>query len=76
MVEKRGGTKYIYKRNGDHGTQRFLAKPRYATFLNFALKIAHFYCQTLSWEGWVASLRRRRTVRYFLSFAMLHAIVS
>ena len=30
----------------------------------------------MSWEGWVASLRRRRTVRYFIYFAMLHASCS
>ena len=41
-----------------------------------ALKIALFYSQTMSWEGWVASLRRRRTVRYFFPFAMLHVSFS
>ena len=30
-------------RNGGHGTQRFVAKPRYATFQKIVLKIAHFY---------------------------------
>ena len=64
------------KRNGGHGTQKFLAKPQYATFQKIALKIAHFYCRTMSWEAWVASLRRRRTVRYFFSFAMLRASFS
>ena len=54
--------------------RKFLAKPRYATFPKSTLKIAHFYSQTMSGE--VAILRRRRTVRYFFSFAMMHASFS
>ena len=37
----------------------------------FALKIALFYSQTMSWEGCDVSLRRRRTVRYFYSFRQI-----
>ena len=44
---------------------KFLAKPRYAIFQKNALKIAHYYSQTMSKGRVVVSLRRRRTVRYF-----------
>ena len=65
---------YIY--NKERAAMAPKAKPRYATFQKNALKIAHFYCKSISWEGWVASLRRRRTVRYFYYFTMLHASFS
>ena len=38
---------HLQKKNGGRGTQRVLAKPRYATFQQIALKNAHFYCQTV-----------------------------
>ena len=46
---------------------KFLAKP-WRNISKIALKIALFYSQTMSWEG-CASLRRRRTVRYFYDVA-------
>ena len=63
----------IYKKNRQ-SWQRFLAKPRYATFQKIVLKIAHFTAKLC--HGWLAILRRRRTVRYFFAFAMLHASFS
>ena len=67
---------FFYKRNGgmspkgskrSHGTQHFKKN---------ALKIVHFYRQTMSREWCDAGLRRRRTVRYFFPFAVLRASFS
>ena len=56
--------------------RKFLAKPQYATFPKNTLKIALFLQPNYVMARVVASLRRRRTVRYFFSFAMMHASFS
>ena len=44
-----------------------MAKPRYATFLKIALKIADIYCQTSHGKGGLQSCAAG-TVRYFFFF--------
>ena len=76
MVHELSVTSVFLQKKRRYVTQRFQAKPRYATFQKNALKIVHFYRQTMSREWCDAGLRRRRTVRYFFPFAMLRASFS